>query len=148
VAIVDTALAFGVLDPNFGANPNVVGSAYTSNIFGATTTTLYGIDSTLDLLVQQNPANSGTLLTVGSLGLNAPSLLGFDISDRTGIAYAAWASSLYTINLASGSASLVGQIGNGNQEIRGLAAPVPEPALMAIGIGLLTAIRRRRVTRA
>ena len=50
------ALAYAAGDPNAGANPNVVGSAYTNNFAGATTTTLYGIDSDLDILVDPEPA--------------------------------------------------------------------------------------------
>ena len=55
-------------------NPNVVGSAYTNNFAGATTTTLYDIDSNLDILAIQNPPNNGTLNTVGSLGLKTSDL--------------------------------------------------------------------------
>ena len=57
VAAVDTAL-------NPGA-PNVVGSAYSNNVAGATTTTLYAIDSTTDQLFVQNPPNAGVLTPVG-----------------------------------------------------------------------------------
>ena len=66
--IVDLTLAYAAGDPNAGVNPNVAGSAYTNNFNGATTTTLYGIDIALNTLVMQNPANNGTLFTVGALG--------------------------------------------------------------------------------
>lgn len=152
--IVDGTLAYAAGDVNAGRNPSVAGSAYTNNIAGATTTALFGIDSALDVLVRQNPANDGTLATVGALGLNAGSMLGFDISGRSGIAYAAWStgegpSSLYTVDLGTGSASLLGQIGTPGQQVRGIAAPVsvPEPtltALLGVGVALLTARGRRR----
>ena len=58
-----------------------------------------------------------TLNTVGPLGVNAGAANGFDISGATGTAYAALRnagpSSLYTINLSTGAASLVGPIGSG-----------------------------------
>ena len=53
VAGVDTALAFAAGDANAGQNPNLVGSAYTNNFAGSTSTTLYGIDSNRDALVTQ-----------------------------------------------------------------------------------------------
>lgn len=150
--IVDGPLAFAAADVNFGTNPNVVGAAYRNSVAGATTTALFEIDSSLDILVEQNPANAGTLLTRGPLGLNAPAVLGFDISGRTGLAYAAWAaaggpSNLYAINLNTGAASLIGPVGlAAGQQVRGLAvAQVPEPALLAtVVLGLLATARRRR----
>ncbi|MGQ0600060.1 MAG: DUF4394 domain-containing protein, partial [Anaerolineales bacterium] len=78
------------------------------------------------LLVTQNPPNDGTLNTVGALGVNASELAGFDIQARSGMAYAvltapsATVSRLYTINLATGAATLVGTIG-GAEVVRGLA---------------------------
>jgi len=36
----DIALTYQMGDPNFGQNPNVVGSAYSNNVPGAATTTL------------------------------------------------------------------------------------------------------------
>ncbi|HVF85931.1 MAG TPA: DUF4394 domain-containing protein, partial [Pyrinomonadaceae bacterium] len=78
VATVQTPLAYAAGDANFGQNPNVAGSAYANNVNGATTTTLYDIDTNLGVLVTQNPIAAGTLNTVGSLGVNSSSVLGFD----------------------------------------------------------------------
>ena len=103
-------------------NPNVVGSAYTNNFVGATVTTLYAIDSGTDTLATQNPPANGTLSTVGPLGVDTTGNVGFDISQCGGTAYAVLeptgniqsptggGSNLYTINLGTGQATLVGFI--------------------------------------
>ena len=57
-----------------GCSPNVTASAYTNNFAGATTTTLYGIDTNLDILVTQGN-NTGTLGTIGPLGVNVSATL-------------------------------------------------------------------------
>jgi len=143
------ALAYHAADANFGADPNVVHSAYTNNFAGATTTTLYGIDAGLDTLVTQVAA-TGVLTTVGSLGLNIGELGGFDISGSSGIAFAALlradasTSELYTINLATGSANLVGEIGGGNI-ITTMTVIIPGPGgLAALAAAALAGRTRRR----
>lgn len=114
--IVDNNLAYAAGDPS-AADPNVVGSAYTNNFAGATITTLYDIDSNLDILATQDPPNNGTLHTVGPLGFDTSDLVGFDISRVSTTAFAsltapaAATSSLFTINLMNGAATLVGTIG-------------------------------------
>ncbi len=115
-------------DANAGADPLVTASAYTNNVTGATITTLFGIDTNLNILVTQAPPNVGTLNTVGSLGINAISRSGFDIltADGTDRAFAALQvdgqskPGLYRINLTTGAATRVGSIG-GNRAIAGLA---------------------------
>ncbi|HEX7177094.1 MAG TPA: DUF4394 domain-containing protein [Pyrinomonadaceae bacterium] len=123
-ATVDGTLAYAAGDTNAGQDPNVVGSAYTNSFAGATVTTLYGIDSTRDTLVTQNPPNAGTLNTVGPLGVDTGNLVGFDIATVGNAAFAALntgaASRLYRINLSTGAATLVGDIGGGSV-IRALA---------------------------
>jgi hypothetical protein len=147
--IVDAPLAYAATDVNAGNPPNIVAAAYTNNFAGTTTTTLYGIDSALDILVLQNPPNAGVLNTVGALGVNFSNLAGFDILTQGGknIAFASTGSSLYDINLATGAATLLGDIGGGT-DLSGLAVTaVPEPATMtgiALGGGLLGMLRRRR----
>ncbi len=153
---VDAGLAFGAGDVNAGRNANIVGSAYTNSVAGAASTTLYGIDSTLNALVVQNPPNDGVLTTVGLLGVNTTDLVGFDILTIAGVntAYASltqtgsFLSRFYTINLATGLASPAGGtdftslIGAGDQ-IRALSvgiAAVPAPAgvwLLGTALGLL-----------
>jgi hypothetical protein len=142
----DTLLAYAAGDPNAGVNPNVVGSAYTNSFAPSPRmtpgTTLYDIDSNLDILAIQNPPNNGTLNTVGALGIDLISeLLGFDISGVTGTGFLANGSSFYTVNLATGAATLVG---NTAAPLIGIAAQtgvaaVPEPSsLTALFAGLGT----------
>jgi hypothetical protein len=136
----DTALAYAAGDPNTGKDPNVVSVAYTNNVAGTKVTTLFGIDSTLDILVRQGSPdgapispNSGQLFTIGKLGVDATDATGFDIASATGTAWAALTtagaknSSLYTINLTTGAATLAGAIG-GNEIIRDIAVEAPKPA--------------------
>lgn len=77
--IVDTPLAYAPGDPNAGANPNVVGSAYTNNVAGATSTVLLGYDPVRTALLRQDPPNSGLLSSLTPLGGGTPNF-GFDIS--------------------------------------------------------------------
>ncbi|MFN0277102.1 MAG: DUF4394 domain-containing protein [Pyrinomonadaceae bacterium] len=128
LAGTDTNLAYAAGDPNFGANPNVVHVAYTNNVAGASSTTLFGIDTNLNVLVRiggvagMPSPNGGQLTTIGSLGVNPGSIGGFDIQQGTNNAYAilnvggAWR--LYRINLATGAATIIERISG---EIDGLA---------------------------
>lgn len=89
----------GVLNP---AAPMVSAAAYTNNFAGATTTTLYVMDHGTDKLYIQNPPNNGTLVEVGSLGVNIGSTNGFDIGSRSGTAYLVNGTNMYTVNLSNG----------------------------------------------
>ena len=113
--VVDAPLAYAADDLNFGRNPSAVGAAYSNNFNGAGATTLYDIDSNLDILVTQNPANSGSLQTIGKIGVDTTNVVGFDINSATGTAYALLSvtgfDALYTINLATGNTTLVGLLG-------------------------------------
>lgn len=148
-ATLVTSLFYGAGDVNEGMDPNVVGSAYTNSFMGATSTQLYGIDSALDMLVTQ--ANSaGTLMTVGSLGVDVNDSLSFDISGATGIAYATVQSNdlarstFWMIDLSTGEATMLGEIGGG--AIVSSMAVVPAPGSVALlgCAGLGGMIRRRR----
>ena len=142
-------------DTNLNPSSSIVAVAYDRNDTNATTpTTLFGIDSTTDQLVRiggvdGNPSpNLGVVTNLGTLGVNTTGTSSFDISS-TGVAFASLStvgggipSSLFTINLNTGAATLVGQIGNGTDGITGLTA-VPEPASAAfLGLGILLALRR------
>ena len=100
----------------------VVGAAYTNNdVAAATGTTLLVLDSMLDQVSTQSPANTGILVANGKLGVDATAG-GFDIysvlrGDVT-VAQRALAAltvagsyGLYDINLLTGAATLRGAIG-------------------------------------
>ena len=136
-AIVDGTLAYSAGDPNNGQNPNVTGAAYTGSFTGTTSTALYDIDSNLDILVTQNPANSGMLQTVGALGVNTTAIVGFDHTAASNIAYAALTvagvPAFYTVNLQTGAATLIGPIGN--VTVTDIAVEIgSSPALTAYGL--------------
>jgi hypothetical protein len=164
-------LSYAVGDPNVGATPEVGGVAYSNNVNGAVTTTAYGIDVgplASARLVTINPPAAGTLNTVGDLGVSAGEASGFDISGSTGVAYAVLSDfvmgqnipTLYTIDLATGAATLVGQVGidTFNYRVTGISvAPdfsnggpngVPLPLPVVVGpvmAGVAIWMRRRAV---
>lgn len=114
-------------------NIGVVEVAYTNNFPSACRTTVYYIDTTDDRLLTSANASGGVLTTVGPLTVNA-GIAGFDIAtaaDGTQSAIAALSvanvTSLYTIDLNSGAATLVAGIGglNSGETVLGLARPTP-----------------------
>ena len=119
---VDGDLAFAEGDINEGVNPNVTAAAYTNAFDGTESTQLYDIDTLLNNLVLQNPPNDGTLVTVGDLGVDIDTLGGFDIvssPDGGNAAFAVSNSTLYTIDLNTGAASSVGEIGMDDLNLQG-----------------------------
>jgi Ca2+-binding RTX toxin-like protein len=135
----DTALTYAAGDVNAGRNPFITAAAYTNSFApspdATRRTTLYEIDSELDVLVRQGgldfPANSpspnsGQLFTIGSLGVNFDSKVGFDILSLNGanLAYAVSGSKAYTLNLETGAASSLGRVGRGSFKFVGLAATI------------------------
>jgi len=131
VVATDTALAYAPGDVAFGADPSVVGVAYTNSVSTATSTTLYAIDSLRNTLVRQGSVNAfpispntGQLFTIGSLGVVTGDAVGFDVSSASGVAFASLqvngGSTLYTIDLSTGVATAIGNI-SGVSIARGLA---------------------------
>lgn len=95
-------------------NPSVSGAAYTNNVAGATTTSLFVVDHQTDKLYLQNPPNDGVLVEVGSLGINIQAKNGMDIGGVWGKAYLAATVSgttkIYTINTQTGAATEVSSL--------------------------------------
>jgi trimeric autotransporter adhesin len=123
---VDKTLAFVAGDTNQKITPSITASAYTNNVAGTTSTVLYDIDAMLNILAIQNPPNDGGLQTVGGLGIDFAAVGGFDIfTDSRGLntAYALTGSDLYTLDLATGSATFRGTVNGG--AFQGLAVVLP-----------------------
>jgi len=156
LTLVDGTLAYATGDTNFGVNPNLTAASYTNSFLGAPsptrTTELYNIDFALDTLTEQNPANAGTLTTVGSLGFDFSPRGGFSIfTDNDGVntGFAATDSELYSIDLDTGASTSLGVIGGSRSFISLAAEPVPEPSsvigsLAAVTLGGVAVMRRRR----
>lgn len=143
-----TSLFYGAGDPNQGFNPNVVGSAYTNSFQGAASTMLFGIDTGLDILVRQ-AASAGELTTVGALGGDITDLAGFDISGGTGTAFAVSVDAgtsrtmLWTINLTTGNATFIDEVGGGALLTSFAVVPAPGVAGLLLPLGLMGVGRRR-----
>ena len=152
-------VATPVFYPN-GRDPGITGEAYTNSAPGGTTaanpTVQYAIDSSADQLVLQ-AFNAGQLTVIGGLGVDTTDRVGFDIFSPvvgTNTGYAALSpvgsnrTNLYLINLATGEATFINEIGSG-QVVPNIsafpAAAIPEPTAMAVlGLGGLALVRRRR----
>jgi hypothetical protein len=106
----------------------VTGAAYTNNDLDASTaTTLFDIDSTLDQVAIQSPANNGILAATGKLGVDTSDVVAFDIFTtlQGGIAVnnegyavlnsADGSSRLYAVSLLTGRATFIGGFGMGTQ---------------------------------
>jgi Domain of unknown function (DUF4394) len=106
--------------PATTATLGVTAAAYTNNdLDPATATTLLDINTNLDQVVVQSPANAGLLAPTGALGVDAGIEAGFDISsklrdDRTvdnrgfAVLQVDSRSRVYKINLLTGEADLQG----------------------------------------
>ena len=102
----------GVTAVDMPLNPTPVSvgaAAYTDNFAGATTTSLFVIDTNTDKLYLQNPPNNGTLVERGSLGMNIDGANGFDIGSTSQKAYlvasVGGTTRIYTVNTTNGSAA-------------------------------------------
>ncbi|NJM47297.1 MAG: DUF4394 domain-containing protein [Alkalinema sp. RU_4_3] len=125
----DGTLAYVAGDINLGANPNVVAVAYSNNIAGATTTTLFGIDADRNTLLSFVAPNAGTLKTIGSLGFDVGINASFDIltslTGDTNVGVLVDGNTAYQIDLTTGAATRLGSLGT--QPLNGFAiALVPD----------------------
>jgi hypothetical protein len=139
--VADTTLSYPPVPPATPPAPpatGITGAAYSNNdIDPNTATTLHDLDTTMDQIAVQSPANSGLLAASGKLtvdaGANANA--GFDIysvvrggSSVDQMAFAALPVGgqygLYRITLFSGRAELVGAFG---RNVVDLAVPLNQP---------------------
>ena len=160
---VDTPVDFAAGDPLFDSGPVVVAGAYSNNVPGALSTTLYAWDYNTDALATIGSLggapispNSGQMFTVNapSISLTGNSGIGMDISGLTGTLYVTHDNpaeglfmSLFTRDLVTGAQTRVGNYPTGVFIADISAAPVPEPAtwlLGAFGLAGLLAHRRLR----
>jgi len=110
---VDGSHKFKEGDANAGKTPKIVAGAYTNAVKGAQATALYGIDATTGSLVMQAPPNDGVLNTVGPLGVKLSGNVGFNIVSSAPDKNEAWLTmggALYSVDLTSGKATMVGKI--------------------------------------
>jgi len=134
LAVADPAQAY--VTSGLTGTPAVSACSYTNSQVGAGTTTLYVIDSTKDALFIQDTTTHGLTL-VGFLGVDTGTSMGFEISGQTGVAFASLTkagqsgSTLFVINLLTGGASEIGDIGGGT--VIGLTTP-PPPLQIAYGL--------------
>lgn len=134
--MVDTGATFTDTPMTIGGTGaiGVTEVAYTNNFASACRTTVYYLDTTADRLLTSVSASGGVLTAVGGLQVNAAAMAGFDIvtgTDGTQNAIAALTvgttTSLYTVNLTTGAATVVGAISglNSGESILGLAGSTP-----------------------
>ncbi|MBX3328888.1 MAG: DUF4394 domain-containing protein [Nitrospira sp.] len=119
VTIADGTLTYTPPPADPVAAMGVTASAYTNNDLSPNTaTTLFDIDTNLDQVVIQSPANNGILVATGKLGVDVGLPAGFDIYSRLSngvtVQNCAFATlttgtpSFYRINLLTGTATRLG----------------------------------------
>jgi hypothetical protein len=118
--------------------PVIAGVAYINSFPGAASTTLYDVDFAADTLEMQNPPNNGTLTPIGSgLGITTQfsQHLSLDISPNGNAAYllvrVAGVVGLYSVDLTTGTATLIGRVGDGATLFRGFT--VAENVIRTVG---------------
>lgn len=128
LAATDPALAYAPGDVQAGQMLEVVAAGYTYNKKDDKLTTNYAIDRRSGTLLTQGSIegtqpvvspNTGQLRTVGPLGTGPLLDAAMDIADVTGAAFTAVRTAnqattkLYTIDLSSGKATLIGTVADG-----------------------------------
>jgi Domain of unknown function (DUF4394) len=134
--VADIQLSYPPVPPATQPVPaatGITGAAYTNNDTDpSTATTLYDLDTTLDQIVIQSPANTGQLAATGKLTVDVDTNAGFDIysvvrgGSTTGLTAFATLQvggqyGLYRITLFSGKAELVGAL---DRNVVDLAIPL------------------------
>jgi hypothetical protein len=112
-AMVDGSHKYKDGDANAGKTPRVIAGAYTNSWKGTKATTLYNVDAATGALVTQAPPNDGVLNSVGSIGMPLSGPVAFNIVSTGEDKNDAWlvaGGALYSVDLKSGKASMVGKI--------------------------------------
>ena len=108
-----TTIVDGNLNPG---SPSITAVAYNNNFAGTTSTMLFAIDYTTDKLYRLNPPNDGTLILIGSLGIDISSANGFDYGGTSGRAYGVfntgYSTKIYRIDTGTGQATETGSLGS------------------------------------
>lgn len=110
---VDGKLAYEAADMHAGETPNIVAVAYTNSVGKPEATAMYDIDATIGGLIQQAPPNDGVLKAIGKLGVTGSDNFALDISATADLQNTAWlvaGKTLHTVDLATGAATVVGDI--------------------------------------
>lgn len=122
---VDGGLAFEAGDMHAGEAPAIVAAAYAPSFGKPEATKMYDIDATIAALIRQTAPNDGTLAAVGKLGLAAPGdNFAFDIQTTADMVDTAWlvnGATLYTVDLATGTATAKGEITGAPGPLRDIA---------------------------
>ncbi len=115
----------GTTNRSEGGTPalGVTGAAYTENLPSTTTTALLDIDTTKDVLAQQN-ANPGILTARGPLGVDAGEVAGFDIYTSApgsnlaiALLFVDGERGLYSIDQTTGAATFLTGVTRGVSEL-------------------------------
>jgi len=105
----DAVLAYAAGDPHETTSPEIAATAVTTGAGGAT----YGIDWFLDEFVVMSNPNNGQVSTVGSTGVFTAACVALDVG-ANGVVYASMTiggvNNLYTMNVSTGAATLLGAI--------------------------------------
>lgn len=144
--IAPTVGGGGTVDTNIVSDEDISGAAYTNNVAGATSTALYYLDhADNDIKISPNP-NGGTLGASLPLGVDpVDGDTGFDIAGVSGNAYASLQiadgdATLYRLNLETGAASLLGDLGDGTDDTVDVTVDIAPPAFNATGAETVFAV--------
>jgi len=109
VTDVDAVLAYAFGDPNEASTPAIAATAVTTGATGKT----YGIDWLLDEFVVMLDPNNGAVTSLGSTGVFTAACVALDVG-ANGVVYASMTiggvNNLYTMNVGTGAATLLGAI--------------------------------------
>ncbi|MDN2579265.1 DUF4394 domain-containing protein [Aquibium sp. ELW1220] len=119
----DGKLAFEAGDANAESEPKVIATAYINSYGKPEKTAMYDVDAA-GTFIQQVKPNDGVLKTIGSLGIGDVEMVAMDVqttADGTNTAWLAAGGALYTIDVATGTATKTGDITGAPGMLRDIA---------------------------